>query len=96
MATVVGLCTIELQIAASASLKDKRRVIRSLQKRVRNEFNVSVAEVDHQDSWQLTTLAVACVATDSGYAHGLMERVVGFIQRIRPDVVLLDYVTELL
>ncbi|MCD6518887.1 MAG: DUF503 domain-containing protein [Anaerolineae bacterium] len=92
---VVGLCTIELQIPESASLKRKRQVLRSVMARVRNEFNVSVAEVDHQDSWQLATLAVACVSSDAGYAHGLLERVVRYIERGHFDLVLLDYETEL-
>jgi len=92
---VIGLCTIELQIPGSTSLKQKRRVLRSVVSRVRNEFNISIAEVDHQDSWQLATLAVVCVSTDGGYAHGLLERVVRYIDGGRFDLVLLDYTNEL-
>ena len=59
---MVGLCTMELQIPSSLSLKDKRQVLQGFIARIRNEFNVSVAEVDHQDSWQLATVAaVGCV-----------------------------------
>ena len=98
---VIGVCTMDLQVPGSESLKDKRRVIRSIVSRVRNQFNVSIAEVDHQDSWQLATLAVACVATDQRYtdqryAEGLLQRTVDFVERCRGDLVLLDYAVEIL
>ena len=93
---VVGVCTIDVQIPASSSLKHKRRVIRSVVDRVRNEFNASIAEVGHQDSWQLATLAVACVSSDAAYAHGLLERVVRFIDNKRFELVLLAYETEMI
>jgi hypothetical protein len=96
MSTVVGLCTVELQIPGSASLKDKRQVLRSVMQRVRNEFNVAVAEVDHLDSWQLATLAIVGVSNDTGYVHGLLEGVVRFIERAHLGLVLLDYETELI
>ena len=93
---VVGLCTVQLQVPWSSSLKDKRRVLRSVLAKLRNEFNVSVAEVDQQDSRQFATIAVACVSSDAGYAHGLLLRAVRFIETNRFDLVLLDYETELL
>ena len=93
---IIGICTIELQIPESQSLKHKRGVIKSVVSRERREFNVSVAEVDHQDSWQLATIAVDCVSSDANYVHGLMERVVRFIDEQRLDAILLDYQTELL
>jgi uncharacterized protein len=93
---VIGLCTMDLEIPEGFSLKDKRRVVRSVVARVRNEFNVSIAEVDNQDSWNLATLAVVCVSTDTRYAHGLLQRVVGYIERERFDCVLLDYQIEFL
>ena len=92
---VIGLCTIEVQIPESASLKQKRRVVKSVVARVRKEFNVSIAEVGHQDSWQLATLAAVCVSTDAGYVQGLLERVVRYIDNSRFDLVLLDYENEL-
>ena len=93
---VIGVCTLELQVPGCSSLKEKRRVIRSVVRRVQNQYNVSIAEVGHQDSWQLATVAVACVSNDAGYAHGLLERIVGFIDSRHFDLVLLDYETELI
>ena len=91
---VVGLCTMELQIPTSLSLKDKRQVLRSLVARIRNEFSVSVAEVDHQDTWQLASVAVVAVSGDETCLHSLLERVVHMVEGARFDLVLLDYSIE--
>ena len=93
---VIGACTIALQIPGCTSLKQKRQVLKSVIAHVRNEFNVSIAEVGHQDNWQLATLAVVCVSTEAGYVHGLLERIVRAIDSGHFDLVLLDYETELL
>jgi hypothetical protein len=93
---VIGACTISLQIPESHSLKQKRQVLKSVMAHVRNEFNVSIAEVGHQDSWQLATLAVVCVSTEASYVHGLLEHVVRVIDSGHFDLVLLDYETELI
>ncbi len=92
---IVGIGTIQLQIPASGSLKDKRQVLRSVIARTHNEFNVSIAEVDHLDSWQLATLGAACVSNEASYVHGLLERVVRFIESYG-ELVLLDYEIELI
>ncbi len=92
---VVGVLTVELQVPASRSLKDKRQVVRSLTARLRNSYNVAVAEVDHLDSWQLATLGVAAVAGDLAYVQGLLQHVVDYIER-QPGTVMLDYATEYL
>ena len=92
---VVGVCTLELEIPASHSLKDKRHVLQSLIARVRRDFNVSISEADSQDSWQHATLAIACVATDERYAHGLLEKVIDNIERSRLDAVIADYSIEM-
>jgi uncharacterized protein len=92
---VVGLVTIQLQLPASNSLKDKRQVLRSVIARVHHQFNVSIAEVALQDQHQLATLAIACVSSDRAYVQGLMEHAVHFISKSHNDLVLLDYETEL-
>jgi len=60
----IGLLTLQLQIEAAHSLKDKRHVVRGLKDRLRNRFNVSVAEVDGQDTWQRSVVAVVTVSGD--------------------------------
>ena len=91
---VVGVCTITLHLSGNGSLKGKRRVIKSILARLRREFNISAAEVDSHDNWQQAVLAVACVSTDSAYAHGLLERVIQWIEENRLDVQLVDYEIE--
>lgn len=95
MAIIVGLCTIDLQLPESGSLKSKRQTLRAIVARVRQQFNVSIAEVEHQDSWQLATLAMTCVSTDRAYIHGLFEHAVRYVADGPFAAVLLDYEIEL-
>jgi uncharacterized protein YlxP (DUF503 family) len=92
---VVGVCILELDIPASQSLKDKRRVVKSVIARARQSFNVSVAEVDALDSWQHATIGIVCVSADAEYAHGLLEKVIDNIERSRLDAVIADYSIEI-
>jgi uncharacterized protein YlxP (DUF503 family) len=72
---VIGLLTIELHIPASGSLKEKRQVLKSLLETTRNRFNVSIAEVEHQDLWQRATVAAACVSNDQSFVDQVLNRV---------------------
>ena len=92
----IGVCRIMLHLPDSASLKDKQRVARSLSVRIRNTFNVAVAEVADQELWQRLTLAVCCVSTDSAHANEMVSKVVVFIEESRQDLELLDYQTEII
>jgi hypothetical protein len=93
---VICLCTIDLHLPGANSLKDKRSVLKSVMRRVRNEFNVSIAEVDQQDVWRSAVLAVVTVSSDRAYAHGLVTKVVQWIERARLDAELVDYQIEML
>lgn len=93
---VIAVCTIVLEIPASHSLKDKRRVVKSIVARVRNRFNVSIAEVDANDSWQSAVLGIVCVSNDAPYAHRLLTKVVEMIGNSRFDAVVADYKIETL
>lgn len=92
---VIGVCTIELNIVMATSLKDKRQVIKSITARLRKEFNVAVAEVDRQDSWQTAVIAAVTVSSDKDYAHGLLTRVAHWVENNRLDCELFDYQIEL-
>jgi uncharacterized protein YlxP (DUF503 family) len=76
----VVVCAIKVHLAANHSLKGKRQLLQALTTRLRNRFNVSVAEVDTQDLWQIATLGVALVAPDGLHARRSMEQVVRFIE----------------
>lgn len=77
---VVGLCTIELFIPGSLSLKDKRQVIHGLKDRLRGRFNLSVAEVDRQDLWQKAILGMACVSNESRHVSQVLDQALNLIK----------------
>jgi uncharacterized protein YlxP (DUF503 family) len=77
---VIGAAQVELHIHASRSLKEKRSVIRSIVRRIRNEFNVAVAEVGGQDTWQWAVLGLAAVGHDGTSVRAILERVVEFVE----------------
>ncbi|MHB2148039.1 DUF503 domain-containing protein [Calditrichota bacterium LG25] len=71
---VVALLTIEILVPGSASLKEKRGVVKRIKDRSRNKFNISVAEVDFQDKWQRAKLAFALVGSDHKNAKTTMQK----------------------
>lgn len=93
---VVGVCTLELSMPGTASLKDKRQIVKSVIARLRNEFNISVAEVGAQDQWQWAVIGVTCVSSDRDYAQGLLSRVVNWVDNSRLDCDLADYQVQIL
>ena len=77
---VIGICNFALHLPVIHSLKEKRSVIKPLIGRIRQRYNVSVAETGNQDKWQLADIAVVCVSGDSMHAHRLLEQVISFIE----------------
>jgi uncharacterized protein YlxP (DUF503 family) len=92
---VIGLLTLDLHFPGARSLKDKRQALRSLETRIRNKFNVSIAEVEHQDLWQRARLAVVTVNTDHAHLESTLQSVEGEAASAR-EIQLLDAHTELL
>ena len=72
---LVAGCSWELSLPECLSLKDKRRVVKSLKDRLRSRFNVSVAETAHQDVWGRTQLSIALVASDGRFAESVLSKV---------------------
>ncbi len=96
MSMTVGLCRVWLRLPENHSLKEKRRVIKSLTARLHNKFNVAVAEVGDQDRWQIASLGITCVTTSESHAHQMMASVVAFIRNERLDAEIVDYQTEVM
>lgn len=92
---MVGLCTVELHIPDVQSLKGKRQVLLSLKTRLRNRFNISVAEIDEHDLWQKSILGIACVANDTGRVNQTLDQVLNLI-RANPSLELLRSQIEVL
>ena len=76
----VALGTVELHLPDVDSLKGKRHVLKGLKEKVRQRFEVAVAEVDHHDTWQRATLAVACVSHDPRHANEVVSKAMDFIE----------------
>ena len=92
----VGICRMTLHLPASSSLKEKRQVARSLTDRVRNRFNVAVAEVEDADLRQRLTLGICCVSNERGHADSILSNLLDFIEESRMDLELLDVQTEII
>ena len=92
---VIGLLTLDLHFPGARSLKDKRQALRSLETRIRNKFNVSIAEVEHQDLWQRARLAVVTVNTDHSHLESTLQSVEGEAATAR-EIQLLDAHVEIL
>jgi uncharacterized protein YlxP (DUF503 family) len=79
---IVGVCTVELFLPDGHSLKAKRQVLLSLKDRLREKFNLSVAEVGEQDLWQKAMLGIACVANESAYVNRVLEQSLNLIRSL--------------
>lgn len=92
----VGVLLIRLRLPENFDLKGKRQVIKSITTRVKNKFNVAIAETEDLDSWQAATLGVVCVSNDSRHNNEVLSKVVDFIERSRFEIEMIDYEIELL
>lgn len=93
---IVGVCRVTISIAGSYSLKDKRRVLKSVVERVRHRFNVAVAEVDEHEVWNSGVIGLACVSTSGAHAEEMLATVVRFVEQAHPDAEVIDSSTEIL
>ncbi len=92
----VGTCRVKLRFPENHSLKGKRQILKSIVTRLRSKFNVSVAEVDDNDLWQLATLGIACVSNNKRYTNEVLSKVVDFIVNGRFEIEIVDYEIEIL
>ncbi|MEO0289419.1 MAG: DUF503 domain-containing protein [candidate division WOR-3 bacterium] len=75
----VTVVKIELFMRESQTLKDKRRVIKSLIERVKNRYNVSIAEVDDNDSCKKSTIGIAILSNDTKFNDKQLKEIINFI-----------------
>ena len=92
----VGVCRVKLRLPGNLSLKGKRQVLKSVTTRVGSRFNVSVAEVDDHDLWQVATLGICCVSNDKRHTNEVLSKILDFIVDGRFDVEILDSEIEIL
>lgn len=79
---IVGVCTIDLRIPGIDNLKGKRSIVRKIKDRVKNTFNVSIAEVENLDKLQRVGLGIALVSNESSYVHSTLSKIVNFIDHM--------------
>jgi uncharacterized protein len=89
----IALLTICLFIPASQSLKDKRMVLKSIKDKIHNQFNVSVAELDGQDKWQVSTLGIVMIGSDQRYMDGGLQKILSFVGSY-PEIEITDHQIE--
>jgi uncharacterized protein YlxP (DUF503 family) len=75
LAVPIAFLTVELRIEAAHSLKDKRQVVRSMKDKLRQKFNVSVAEIEATDLWQRATIGVVSISDSRDYLESLMSSI---------------------
>jgi uncharacterized protein YlxP (DUF503 family) len=86
----VGAIYIELYLPSVNSLKDKRKIIKSILDRLRNRYNISVAEIDCQDVWQKSTIGISYINSKHSEIDIMLETILNFI-KLEKDVSILDY-----
>jgi len=91
----IALCRLTLRLPGNHSLKGKRMVIKSIQQRLHNRFNVSVAEVGHNDAWQLAGLEIAVASNSGAHASEVIVSAVAYMESLRLDVEVIEQDTEL-
>lgn len=97
---IVGAALVEIRVHGSQSLKQKRGVVRSIARRVRNRFNLSVAEVGGQDTWQRAVIGLSTVGLQGGEVRAVLDRAIDFIEELHlaevtdSDVELVALATE--
>jgi uncharacterized protein len=92
----LGVLSLTIHLPACHSLKEKRRLIKPILTRLHREFNISVIEYDHHDSWQTCELLIACAVSRGGNAENLLAQVLSFYESHWPDLPLTQEKIEII
>ena len=90
----IGHLTLELYLPLTASLKEKRGIVKPLIARLRRDYNVSVCEADGQDVLSRAVLEVVCVSQNGALAYRQLEKIAVRVENWRLDAELIDYSIE--
>jgi uncharacterized protein YlxP (DUF503 family) len=91
---VVAACVVKINLNGVRSLKEKRRILKSILTRLRQQFNLATAEIDYHEVWQTTLIGLVAVGNDTNHLHSLLEKAVAWIGQARPDLPIEDYTIE--
>jgi uncharacterized protein YlxP (DUF503 family) len=78
----IGVCRLALHLPENSSLKGKRKVVKSIVARVKNKFNVSIAEIEDHDKWQKINIGIATISNDKKHANSILVNIVSFIENL--------------
>ena len=81
MAATIGVAHVTIYLDESFSLKDKRRVVRSITARVRNQFNAGISEVADMNDMRVATLGIVCISNQAAHANDMLGTIIDFIER---------------
>lgn len=91
----VGVLQVKLHFPENQSLKGKRQIVKSIISRLRHQYNVSVAEVDAQDLWQIVVLGITCVSNHNQQISEILSQIISFVVRNYPELELVDHEMEI-
>lgn len=92
---IIGSCKIKLKIYSSYSLKDKRRILKGLMGKLKSRYNISIAEVEDNDLWNIATIGMACVSNSKSLTNEIVDKVIKFID-FNEDVEIINIEIEML
>jgi uncharacterized protein YlxP (DUF503 family) len=92
---IIGRCLIKLRLFSPNSLKEKRRIIKSLIEKLKNRYNISIAEVGDNDLWQISQIGIVVVANSSVFADEIINKVIYFIDNF-DEVEIIDIDIEMI
>jgi len=92
---VVGTLELQIRLVSSNSLKDKRRIVKSLISRIRNNFNVSIAEPGAYSLWSSARIGIAFLSSDTVYSNKVLDKILDFLEKEK-DFFIIEHRKEIL
>jgi hypothetical protein len=89
----VGVIQVQLHFPQVGSLKGKRKILKSLKDRIKNKFNVSVAELENHDLWQSSVVGIAIISNDKNFANSVLSKISDFVNS-QPEIIVSDIQME--
>ncbi len=91
-----GICKLQIHLPDNHSLKEKRRTLKSITSRLRNQFNVSVAEVGDYDLWQSASIGISCVSNNNQHVDEILNKIMNYITFNYPELEIIDHDIEIM
>ena len=93
---IIGACELEFYLPGVSSLKEKRSIVKPMTTRLRKQFNVAVAEIDHQDVWQSAAIGIVTVTNATAHADQMLSNIITWVEEHYPDMMIVRQSTEII